>query len=210
MRSHSQKYCVLLLVLCVVAAVVGCTSSSKPARFYLLAAASDNPEAPAILSSQRDTGDLRIGVGPIVLPNHLDRPQIVSRRRGNELHIDEFHRWAGALDEDFTRIIAGDLASALGTNAVLSFPWTLSMPLDYLIEVEVTRFEGELGGAVDLQARWMISKSDQKTPLLISSSRLQTTAEDASYLSYVAAQTRLAHQLAGDIAKAVAGLEQSP
>lgn len=208
MKSQCLRPFLLFVVMWVFVALVGCASPSKPAQFYLLSAEPVSMQELEIAKHGRLDEMLRIGVGPILLPNHLARPQIVTRSGGSEIYLDEFHRWAGALDKDFARVLADALSRSLVTDAVLTYPWTETLPLNYQIEVEVARLDGKLGGQVSLQARWIIFGDDNGSPLRVKSSNLSATADDNSYASYVAAQARLVHQLAKEIASAVAEIEQ--
>ena len=74
--------CLCGLVMLVGAAAAGC-ATSPPSRFYLL-----TPIAQEGSASGASTTDQRIaiGVGPVDLPDYLNRPQIVTRESSKLVH----------------------------------------------------------------------------------------------------------------------------
>jgi len=46
-----------------------------------------------------------LALGPVRLPEYLDRPQIATRSEGNEVRLHETERWAGSLQEDVSRVM---------------------------------------------------------------------------------------------------------
>ena len=69
--------------------LAACISSSPSARFYTLHA-----DTTRVDSGSQTFGDAWVGVGPIDVPDYLDRPQIVTRGDRHRLKIHEFDRWA--------------------------------------------------------------------------------------------------------------------
>jgi uncharacterized lipoprotein YmbA len=79
--------------------VSGCATTSRPVDFYTLspAAVSGAQEPPAA-----NCRDVVIGIGPVVW--RLSRPATDRHPLKPEpISFDEFHRWAGPLEEDFQR-----------------------------------------------------------------------------------------------------------
>ena len=89
-----------------------------------------------------------LGIGPVALPDYLDRPEIVTRSSGNELSLADFDQWAGRLEDNFTRVLAENLSSILETDRVSLYPWKSSTPVDFQVTVEVSRFERAANGAI--------------------------------------------------------------
>jgi uncharacterized lipoprotein YmbA len=87
-------------------------------------------------------------VREVRLPNYLDRPQIVTREASHRLHIAEFDHWGGDLREDMTRVLAQNLGRVLDSKHVFTAPVGIAVQPDYRLEVEVLRFEREVGGQV--------------------------------------------------------------
>lgn len=132
----------------------GC-ASSPPSSFYTLTAL---PEVRA-RTGGIEGGGVALGIGPVVFPQFLDRPQIVTRAGANRLGLQEFRRWGGTVQDDFLRVWGENLSHLLGTSRVLVFPSESRMPLDFRITAEVITFEGLPEGAAMLRVRWAVLDS---------------------------------------------------
>lgn len=138
------------LTLAMLMGLGGC-ATSPPASFYTLMpiAAADARHGPLEASGPA------IGLGPVTFPRFLDRPQIVTRD-GVALRFDEFHRWAGSLDDDFLRVWGENLAHLLGTSRIVTFPSEAKTLVDYRVLAEVLSFAASAEGMVDLKVRWAV------------------------------------------------------
>ena len=89
-----------LVVLVLLAGCLNLKTGTPPAQYYLL---SSLPEQQPVEQIHEAGSGPVVGVGPISLPRHLDRPQIVTMAGPNELRLSEFHRWAEPLQNSITR-----------------------------------------------------------------------------------------------------------
>ena len=130
--------------------LAGCAATT-PTRFYTLSGVVAPPGG-------EDLGahDLAVGVGPVTLPEYLNRPQIVTRDGSNRVVLADFDSWAEPLDGLFARVLTDNLSLLLGTDDVVPLPLRREVRLDYDIEVNVTRFDVDSGGRAVLDARWVI------------------------------------------------------
>ena len=90
----------------------GCVNLGKgtqqTTKFYVLH---------SLYSAQEDTqtpkvkSDLVVGVGPVQLPQYVNRPQIVTRTGRNELEVAPFARWGEPLEENYSRVLAENLTT---------------------------------------------------------------------------------------------------
>jgi uncharacterized lipoprotein YmbA len=184
------------LFFAIVLILSGCGRSS-PSRYYILSGLHDvgKPQA------ARGAGSpIAIGVGPVTIPDHLNRPQIVTRGGANELIVAASDRWGGSLQENVARVIAENLSSLVPTDRVYVYPWMPNIPIDYSVTVEITRLDGALGGDVFLNARWVLTGKDLKEVIEKRSGQYSESAGGGGYADFVAAQSRLLEQLSGDIA----------
>jgi uncharacterized lipoprotein YmbA len=147
-----------------------------------------------------------VAVGPVSVPEIVDRPQIVVRTGPNQVFIDEFHRWGSPLRDGIARGIAGNLAGLLGAQ-VSVFPHPTSSAAKYRAAVDVMVFDSTPGDSAALDAVWGIRGAGGGA---IGSGRttVRETVPDDSYASLVAAHSRALEKLSGDIADAIRGLEQ--
>lgn len=182
----------------------GCSSSSPKAEFYTLnSMISTRPDATATPAGQ----SLSIGIGPVTIPNVLDRPQIVTRTGPNKLQIDEFHRWAGRLDEDVARVVAENLSLLLATEQVAVYPWDVSFKPRYQVILDVQRFEGRMGkGDVLLEVLWKVVDVQNNTTLRMKKSVITEPFTVTDYNTLVAAKSRTIGKLSKVIAKEIKNL----
>ena len=89
----------------------GCASSPSETFYTLSAGVPVNGATPANSESAYS-----IAVGPITLPEVVDRPQFVLRAGPNEVTIVELHRWAGPLRSEIPRTIADNLTADLNVK----------------------------------------------------------------------------------------------
>jgi uncharacterized lipoprotein YmbA len=170
----------------------GCSFRSPLPRAYVLAPAS--PSTPP--AAGRGPA---VGVGPVMIPSYLDRTAIVVRAAGDEVRLSEDHRWAESLKDGVARVVAENLASMIPTDAIVVYPWKTPWAIQYRVTMEIVRFDGPLGGALILNARWRLLDGAGKE-LMLRAVNLSEPARDATYGALVSAQSRLLARVSQDIA----------
>jgi len=149
-------------------------------------------------------------VGPVSFPAYLDHPQIVTRSGANALQLAEFDQWAGSLQADFASALARHLGRLVKAQNVLVFPKRSPVNADYQVTVDVSRFDGRLGGAVDLEASWAVIPLPAKEPVRAGRSVIRADAGGSDYGALVAALGRAVAGLGREIASAFAGVPPGP
>ena len=187
----------LVLTLLVQLAACG-MGPSEPGRFYVLSTPSSLDA-----DSAAKNKNLSIGVGPVTLPPHLDRTQIVTQASQHQLALNEFDQWAEPLKDGFTRVLAQDLAVLMGIDSVLQFPWRRPFSVQYQVSVEVIRFDTDATGRSVLSARWNIVTGDGHELLFSHSSTIRSQAEGTGFESIVAAMSMNLAELSREIATAI-------
>src|SRR5262249_45895263 len=150
----------------------------------------------------------RVGGGRVAVPGYLDGIQIVPRR-GAQLEVAEFDRWGEPLGDGVPRTIAAYLADLLQTDRVVVFPWPLGRTIDHQVMVDVTRFDGVVGGDVRLEARWRLLGQDRKELALRWFAAREATGE-SGYPALVAAMNRSLGGLGREIADSLKPLRPQP
>jgi len=201
-RSPATLLGVLALIGFTVAS--GCVRSD-PARYYVL---TEVPRSTAATPAVGSGPPATVGVGPVSLPGYLDRIQIVTRR-GAQLEVAEFDRWGEPLSDGVPRTIAAYLADLLQTDRVVVFPWPLGRTIDHQVMVDVTRFDGVVGGDVRLEARWRLLGQDRKELALRWFAAREATGE-SGYPALVAAMNRSLGALSREIADSLKTLRTQP
>ncbi len=199
MRSIHIVRTPLLTLGVFLALLAGCATSPSP-KFYQLNSLQTKDSITPVASFQKK---LVITVGPIRIPDYLDRPQIVIRAGKNELRLSEFNRWAGSLESDIGRVLAEDISSLLPSDHFSVVRWTpyleSPVPASCRVEVLVDRFEGILGDSVLLKAQWAVLAQDRKL-LLNRESLIREQINTGSYDALVAAMSKALEKLSKEIA----------
>jgi uncharacterized lipoprotein YmbA len=142
-------------------------------------------------------------LGPVALPEYLDRPELVTRLSSNQLRIEDLELWAEPLQDSFPRTIQQDLAALLGGGRVQRLPWTGPSPPNMVVSVEVRRFERTAAGRVELAARWVIRDGRGETEWLCRDTHLSYVASGSRTQAAVASMSEAVAALSREIALGV-------
>ena len=190
MRQH-----LIVLALCTIT-ITGCLSPRRDdSKFFVLSPVSPDPAS--IVSRQ-----ILVGLGPIKMPAYLDRQEVVTRVAPNRLELSGQDRWAEPLDSDFTRVLAQNLSSDLGTQRITFYPWYNTTLVDYQVKINVYRFESDKDGKVDLTAHWQVLSGTGKL-LIVRDSSYTETAKPGDASDSAAAMSRALGRLSREIASAI-------
>ena len=180
---------------------VGCAGRSKSSSFYVLSPVADTEFG--MKNTSGESSDISIGISPVSLPKYLKKSQIITRTGNNELHLAEFDRWAGKIEEDIGSVIAENLTYFLSTDNVLSFPSMEAIELDYNVKLAISRFDGSLGGQMELVARWAIFDGDGNSLYGVKATHIIEPTKGGGYADMVAAQSRALASLSRELADAI-------
>lgn len=161
-----------------------------------------------VLSSVRSAADETVsagpvlGLGPVTLPDYLDRPQIVTRASDSRLVLSNEHRWAEPLSASFGRALLANLEQAAPGQNIALHPWRASLTIARQVRVDVARFDRDAGGSFHLNARWSVSTpdADDSTPMRQSDIEVAVTGKDDDYDALLGAANAAVAQLAATIA----------
>ena len=170
----------------------GCRGGVPQTEFYTLSSIANNSEdAKTVFTGQ----PVSIGIGPVIIPEVLNRPQIVSRTGPNKLRIDEFHRWAGRLDRDFARVMAENISVLLPTEQVVVFPWDADFDPKYQITFDIQQFEGYQDQDVVLEVFWKIINPQKKEILRFERSVIREPLVAEGYDTLIATKSQAIEKL---------------
>lgn len=167
------------------------TACSTPELYYRLSA--DGP-----LPSQ--SSGLSLGVGPIILPEYIDRAELVFQSSETRFEVPFEQRWAGSLRDTTTRAIGVNLARRLGTTNLHTYPWPPGTRLDRQVRINVNQFHARSGGDAILEATWTIEDGKNNVLKRGSCAFREPVGKDG-YEGIVAAQSRLLSQLSDQLAR---------
>lgn len=175
----------------------GCGTSSKETYYTLSAGAAVNGAIPASGESAYS-----IAVGPITLPEIVDRPQFVLRAGPNEVTIVELHRWAGLLKNDISRVIADNLATDLNVKRVAAYPQSAGDNADYRVLVDIQRFDSTLGESATIDALWTVKRTSDGV-LRTGRSTARESGSGGTYDALAAAHSRALTTISREIAESI-------
>lgn len=185
----------LACVLALGAIVAGSGCARTPTRYYLLT------PVPGAEAATRATAV--VAVGPVSLPDYLDRPEIVTRDGTNAARLGAYDQWAGPLDDMLPRVLVEDLAARLPGDRVVAFPRTENPVFAHRVAVDVARFDVDETGTAILRVGWQVHTPGEKTPLLVRDSTLRASSASDSYADRVAALSQALGLLADEIAQEI-------
>jgi len=169
--------------------LVGACGSPPRERFYTL----DAPEPPVAAD-----GAPSIAVGPVSVPELVDRPQLVVRLGANQVALEEQARWAEPLRSAIARVVAANLAAALGARVV----GQRNGDPDYRVTLDVQRFDsGDEGALID--AAWTVvpRNGERRSGRSVAREKPQRKEHDALVAAHSAALAAISRDIAAAIRK---------
>jgi uncharacterized lipoprotein YmbA len=125
--------------------LAGC-GSSPPSHFYRLTS------GPGAISANQQPS---LGVGPIAIPEFLNRSALVYSGGNNRLQVAGSELWAEPLNEGVQRVLGLNLAQQLDTGNLSYFPWDTRNSPEYGIRVNVLDLDADEQQAT-LVADWQL------------------------------------------------------
>jgi uncharacterized lipoprotein YmbA len=160
------------------------------------------------IAQQRDSDEAPILViGPLRVPDYLKRPQMVGRRQGAELLVDEFNRWAEPLDEAIHRTVAVNVDGLLDGLVVIAFPSGPSLEVSYRMFGHIDRFDADSTGNAVLEIQWGIGDSSGQVAVAARRARYEARADGSRDAAAIArAMSETIGQLSRDVAMEIGRL----
>ncbi len=175
--------------------VVGGCGTSPQANFYTL--------APAAAGSDMYTvRTINVLVLPVTLPDMVDRPQIVTRVSANQIHFDEYERWADPLNGQIQRTIVADLAQALNGARVSAYMQDGDPAMLYRVRVDIQKFDASPGDVVTVEALWSVLRPNNAA-VLSGRTSVHEPCEGAGYDAVTAAYSAALGAVSHDVATAL-------
>lgn len=186
-----MKHPIAISILCLLLAACG----AGPKSYYVLTADGPAPSG----------GGSGIGVGPVMVAEYIDRPNLVLQEQPNQLAVASDHRWAGALDASIARVTATNLGRRTGTGNIHVYPWPRDEGLRYQVTLDVRQFHGGADGHAVLEVGWRVYALPERRLVASRTFTGREELERDGYQPLVAAQSRLLSRMADDIAASLRG-----
>ncbi len=193
---------------CVISAFLlsGCLAvqSSPTPRFYMLHSISKDT-AVQKFDIPKET---IIEIGPVNIPQYLDRPQIVTQDKNKMLFFAQFDRWGEFLDSSLTRVISENLTLMLPEVSLQMFPCNLTIPLKYQVIIDIVQLDSSLDSGVYLVAQWSIIARQNNQMLFTKRSEVSQVINKHSYSGLAEAISAASLSLSTEIAQALSSLQE--
>ncbi|SAK64131.1 lipoprotein [Caballeronia glebae] len=186
----------LVSVVVCMAMLAGC--SSPRASFYRLSA------DPSLTATTARADSRPVIVGPVTVPDLVDRPQIVTRDTSNEVTLNEYARWGEPLRSSIADAIAGDLALLLASDRVAPASRAIADANAWRVRVDIQQFESVPGDAVVIDAHWSVRRFGDDNAL-DGRSLVREPVNGSDWDALVAAHSRALASVSRDIATAMGG-----
>ncbi|HLX25181.1 MAG TPA: PqiC family protein [Usitatibacter sp.] len=181
------------------AALLACACGTEPKIDFYSLSAPPAPSAPAAPAST-----LAIHIGPVTVPDAVDRPQMVIRHDDNRADIDDQHRWIEPIKSAIPRLLADAIARELNTPNVLTSRQSSALDIDYRVAIDVQHFDSS-PGEISEDVMWTIRSRKTQAPRLGRTSVREAAAPGAEGIA--AAHSRALARVAHDIAEAIRAME---
>jgi len=99
---------------------------------------------------------MTIGLGPIYLASHLDRPNLVRQSANGKFFIYDTYRWKESLDQAILLGVGYELKSHSPDRGVVIHPWYRSSSIDYQVILKIDEFEPNPEGNLKLSGSFEI------------------------------------------------------
>jgi len=169
-----------------------------PSKFYVLDA------VPATKPANR--WPFALAVSRVQTPSYLDQAQIVSRAGESRVTFSEFNRWLEPMDKGATRVFSNALAAHLGADRVALEPGLDVYRDGVLVQLQLLRLDGELGGTVTANARWRISSVHSAATLATGEAVVEETCDSRDYQAYAGALSRALDAIAVKVAASMTAI----
>jgi len=189
------------LALAWLAACSALSPQADPTRYFVLIPRADPTDATGPVTQT-------LGLGPVQVPDDLDEG-IVTRLADEEIAISDTERWGEPLREALTGVIRQNLATLLGPEPIVVYPWRPSAAPDLAVAVEIVHFERTTHGTVEAAARWSIKRRSATTPIVTSSCSIRGSFRGNDTRAAVAALSVAVAELSGRIAADVRSVTPS-
>jgi len=147
-----------------------------------------------------------IGIGPVRIPEYLNRPQMVIREKNNLYTFSQFDRWAEPLDTVILRLLDDGVSTMLVNADTVKFSWSILVPVKYQVTVDVIQMESELDGDLRLSARWNIFDLESKSLIFTKRSEIVTPITPHDYFGMSNALSSTVQALSAEVAGELSGI----
>ncbi|MFA5008521.1 MAG: PqiC family protein [Candidatus Omnitrophota bacterium] len=185
--------------------VSGCVSvpNSPNPRFYSLHA--QDKEKIKKFDTKVNT---IIGVGPVRIPEYLNRPQIIVKKKDKTIVFDEFNRWAESLDFSLERMLNENLVLMLPGTSFQIFPWDFAIAVKYQVVIDIVELENNFNDNLFLAVQWSIIDLEKKRAVVTRRSEFSKDIYPHNYYGMVEALSETVSSLSTQVAEELVSIKK--
>lgn len=173
-----------------------CAHDAKPVEFYRLSADVGLKQTNKSVANLKN---VTVGLGPIRVPDYLNRPQMLVAISDNQYTLSEEHRWAEKLDQNILLALYKVLPEQLNTEHLIRYPWAQRQEIDYQVGIDILDLTVDAQGQSQLIAQWFIKPKDK--PGIDKRFECRLPASSTDYALMVKGQSQCLTQLGQVLAK---------
>lgn len=106
-------------------------------------------------------GSVTVVVGPVRIPKHLNRSNIVWRDGPTRLTYDENNRWGSNFEDEILRAVTDHMSAGLSKARVVAWPAQVVGEDAIQISIEVQQMDATADGVAHLRARYLARKGTE-------------------------------------------------
>jgi uncharacterized lipoprotein YmbA len=185
--------------------ISGCISipNSPTPRFYALSVVDEGQVSKKISIPSSEV----IGIGPLKIPEYLDRPQIVTLDKNKMFQFAQFDRWGQSLDLGLASLIREDLTVIAPGIKMTLYPWNPLIAVKYQVVLEVVQMDSELDKDMFLVVQWTVIDVQNSRTVLIKRSVFRQPVTPPNYSGLANTLSTMCASLSSQIAEALASLD---
>jgi uncharacterized protein len=176
-----------------IALVLTACGGAPKDNYYTLTA----PPAPASSAANA----VSIFVGPVLVPEGVDRAPMVIHVGPNQVDVRDDQRWAEPLKHAIPRVISENLMRELGTTRVSWSRLGAGQPVDFKVAIDVQRFDSSFDAGAAIDAAWVVTPAKGAVRSGRSTISEPSTSKDPAGVA--AAHSRALERLAKEIAAGI-------
>ena len=200
-----MKFIKRIIIINLILVIVACTSNNS-ATFYLLKAIpSDNLK---LAQNKNSMEKITVLVKLLNFPEYLDQPQMIIRENDYKLQINEDHRWAEPIKNDFTRVFVKNLDSRITPNDARVYSKLDGSKPDYQLSIEVFQMDVNMNDEAVLKTEWSLSTGKKAKLVTRQNNEYIVPIKNNSFESGVEAQSKAIGLLADQIAETIRTLQK--
>jgi len=201
MKTINFSSCLRSGVVCLALGLSGCLSipNSQSPRFYALTSVNGDQVSKKINIAP----NMIIGIGPVKIPEYLDRPQIVTSTKEKTLQFAQFDRWGESLDLGVERLVREDMTAMLPSAKFTLYPWNPSLAVKYQVSIEVIQLDSEFDRDMFLAVQWTVIDVQNSKVVIMKRSEFHKAIIPPNYTGLAQTLSTACASLSSQIAQAL-------